>query len=47
MNVGLLDVFGFEDLKGASNSLEQLCVNTANEQMNYYFQQVEVAKNTF
>ena len=36
--VGLLDIFGFEDL--GDNSLEQLCINTANEQMNYYFHQV-------
>lgn len=36
-NIGILDIFGFENLN--DNSLEQMCINTANEQMNYYFHQ--------
>lgn len=34
-SIALLDIFGYEDFE--KNSFEQLCINIANEQMQYYF----------
>ncbi|CAM5156263.1 unnamed protein product [Eretmochelys imbricata] len=41
-SLGIVDIYGFEDL--GVNSLEQLCINFANERLQHFFSQTVIAQ---